>query len=149
VDVAVALTSLALLVWFLARLVRRTCEARAQARALQGDAAAATPVRFAYLGNAADALAFALLLSPSVWEHHYVLALPFAIWVVATGWSSRPLAIAFGIFLMLAMPSFDVFPVGYHRLAGMLWLLLLTPSRRLPNSSSADWRQSRASQARI
>jgi hypothetical protein len=149
VDVAVALTSLALLAWFLARLVLRTSEARTQARTLQGDAAANTPLRFAEFGNAADALAFALLLSPSVWEHHYVLALPLAIWVVATGWSSRPLAIVFGIFLMLAMPSFEVFPFGYHRLAGMLWLLRLTPSRRLPNSSNAAPFQSRASHARI
>jgi hypothetical protein len=30
---------------------------------------------------------------------------------------------------MLAMPTFDVFPLGYHRLVGMLWLLwLVAPS---------------------
>jgi alpha-1,2-mannosyltransferase len=76
-------------------------------------------------GHGADALAFGLLVSPSVWEHHYVMALPLAIFAVALLGKERPLGVAAGLFAMLAMPTFDVFPLGYHRLAGMLWLLWL------------------------
>jgi hypothetical protein len=142
VDVAVALGSLALLGWFVARLRRRD---RACAVPGAGDALA----RAAYLGHAADALAFALLLSPSVWEHHYVLALPLALWATAVRGRERPFAVGIGIFLVLVMPSLDLFPLGHHRIAGLLLLLLLAPSARLPNSSLAAPLQSRSSQARI
>jgi hypothetical protein len=40
--------------------------------------------------------------------------------------------VALGIFLMLGMPTFDLFPLSAHRLAGMLLLLWLTPARRFP-----------------
>ena len=134
VDVAVALASLALLLWFFVRVFCRAREARARIRVLPDASAAATLARSAYLGHAADALAFALLLSPSVWEHHYILALPLAIWAVATRWGERSGAVVLGVFLMLAMPSLDLFPLSYHRIAGMLLLLLLTPSRTLPKA---------------
>jgi hypothetical protein len=39
--------------------------------------------------------------------------------------------VALGLFLMLGMPTFDLFPLSLHRLGGMLLLLALTPSRRL------------------
>jgi hypothetical protein len=152
VDAAVAAASLALGAWFLVRVARRTREGHARAlegraRALAGDAAA--PPGAAALGNAADALAFALLLSPSVWEHHYVLALPLAVWAVATGMARHPAGVALGIFLVLALPSADVFLLGHHRMAGTLLLLWLTPPGSLPNSASAACVQSRDSQARI
>lgn len=83
-----------------------------------------------FCGHAADALAFGLLVSPSVWEHHYVLALPLALHAVALGGRSRPGAVALAIFAMLVMPTFDLFPLGHHRLAGMLALLWITAPRR-------------------
>ena len=149
VDFAVMLASLAFVLWFLIRVFSRARESRARARALPDASAAAALASSAYLGHAADALAFALLLSPSVWEHHYVLAIPLAIWAVATRWGERSGAVVVGIFLMLALPSLDVFPLSYHRIAGMLLLLLLTPSRSLPNSWCAASSQSRASHSRI
>jgi hypothetical protein len=108
--------------WYLARLVRRERIRRAEAASLE-------PRHFA--GHVADALAFALLVSPSVWEHHFVMALPLAIHAVATRGRERPGAVAACILAMLAMPTFDVFPLGHHRLAGMLGLLLLTAPRAL------------------
>jgi hypothetical protein len=74
-------------------------------------------------------------VSPSVWEHHYVLALPLALWAVALRGRDRPGLVALGIFLMLCMPTFDLYPLSLHRLAGMLMLLGLTPPRRLPDAA--------------
>jgi alpha-1,2-mannosyltransferase len=90
--------------------------------------------------HAADALAFGLLVSPSVWEHHYVMALPLAILAVALLGRDRPLGVAAGLFAMLAMPTFDVFPLGYHRLVGMLWLLWLAAPSALRASQSSPSR---------
>ena len=41
----------------------------------------------------------------------------------------RPALVAALVFAMLLMPTFDVFPLGHHRLAGMLGLLWLTRPR--------------------
>jgi len=128
-----SLATLAAGVWFLQRLWVRERGYRAVASAGQaGDDSARDTRRF--LAHGADALAFALLFSPSVWEHHFVLALPLALWAVATRWQERPGLLALGIFLMLAMPSFDLFPLSYHRLAGMLLLLGLTSPGALARS---------------
>jgi hypothetical protein len=78
------------------------------------------------LGGAADALAFSLLISQSVWEHHFLLALPLVILAVATRWRERPLAVAVSVFLLLGMPTFDLFPLSYHRAAGLIGLLVVT-----------------------
>jgi len=128
------LASLAAGVWFLQRLWVRERAFRATP-ARGGDDSARDTRRF--LAHGADALAFGLLFSPSVWEHHYVLALPLALWAVATRWRERPAALALGIFLMLAMPTFDLFPLSYHRLAGMLLLLGLTSPGSLARSEAA------------
>ena len=88
----------------------------------------------AFATHAADALAFSLLVSPSVWEHHYVLALPLALVAVSLRGSDRPGLVALGLFLVFGMPTFDLFPLSLHRLAGMLMLLALTPARRLDAS---------------
>jgi hypothetical protein len=41
------------------------------------------------------------------------------------------------ILAMLAMPTFDVFPLGHHRVAGLLGLLLLTAPRALASKGSS------------
>lgn len=108
-------------VWYALRLIGRE-----RLRRAEGDARDA--LHFA--GHVSDVLAFALLVSPSVWEHHYVMAIPLAIFAVARRGADRPGSVALWGYLMLAMPTFDVFPLGYHRLAGMLGLLWLTSPRR-------------------
>jgi hypothetical protein len=92
----------------------------------------------AFAAHAADALAFSLLVSPSVWEHHYVLALPLALVAAAMRGRERTGLVALGIFLVFGMPTFDLFPLSLHRLGGMLMLLALTPARRLGASLSRD-----------
>jgi hypothetical protein len=96
-------------------------------------AGAAEPDRL--LANGADALAFSLLISQSVWEHHFVLALPLVILAAATRWRERPLAIAISAFLVLGVPTFDLYPLSYHRAAGLIALLVVTRPARATKGS--------------
>ena len=64
-----------------------------------------------------------MLLSPVAWEHHYVWALPLVVLVAARRWERHPLTIAAIVVLIGALPTFDVYPLSYHRLVGLLWLL--------------------------
>ena len=116
VRLAASAFSLAMALWLLLRTLARE--------------RAGGPAPDRLLTNAADALAFSLLISQSVWEHHFVFALPLVILAVATRWRERPLAVAVCVFLMLGMPTFDLFPLSYHRAAGLIGLLVVTrPSR--------------------
>jgi hypothetical protein len=127
----VTATSLAVLAWFATRFLRR----EAAFRRLASEPAASLAGRdlsfFRVSGHVADCLALMLLVSPMVWEHHYVLALPLAVWAVATRGPSQPRAIGVALILMLAVPTFDVFPLSFHRIAGLLALVALTPPREL------------------
>ena len=93
-----------------------------------------------HLGHAADAIAFTLIAAPTVWEHHYLLAIPIAVWAVAGWGAASPLATAAALLVIFAPPAFDVWPFGYHRLAGLLLLLWVTreepPPRPAPAASS-------------
>jgi hypothetical protein len=73
-----------------------------------------------------DALALGLMTSPVVWEHHYVLAIPLVIWAFATQGMARPWQVGIGAFLIFAIPTFDVFPLSYHRILGLLFLVHIT-----------------------
>ena len=67
-----------------------------------------------------------------------MLALPLALVAVALRGRERPGLVALGIFLAFGMPTFDLFPLSLHRLAGMLMLLALTPARRLDASAREE-----------
>lgn len=112
-----ALTLLAaflMLAWFLARLYRQTRR----------------PVPPPLLGDIwAETLAFMLLVSPTVWEHHYVLALPLALRLATSIDLRRPLFPLAILGLLFFIPVFDVYPLSYHRLAGLLILVWYTRPR--------------------
>lgn len=78
-----------------------------------------------------------MLLSPLVWEHHYVLTLPIAVWAIAGLPGTQAVWAAAAAFLMYAPPTFDVFPFSYHRLCGLLWLVWLTARRRSTMAGAA------------
>lgn len=76
------------------------------------------------IGHSFDAIALALIASPVVWEHHYLLAMPLFIGAVARARSERKLwLIGISAFSMFILPTFDVFPFSYHRIAGLLLLM--------------------------
>src|SRR5262245_13009579 len=128
---AASAVSLAMAAWLGLRIASRE---RAGRRApATGDGAAAER---RLLASSADALAFSLLISQSVWEHHFLFALPLVIEAVATRGRERPAAVAVSAFLLLGMPTFVLFPFGSRRAAGLLALVVLTRPRRARPLSS-------------
>lgn len=87
-----------------------------------------TPQTLTMMGHSMDAIALGLLLAPVVWEHHYLLALPLVIWALASQTKMEQLRWVFlSAFLIFVLPTFDMFPLSYHRLAGLLLLLATLP----------------------
>jgi len=83
--------------------------------------------------NLQDTLAIPLLVSPIVWEHHYIFAIPVVLLAIAqVGPSVRILA---GAVLMFAVPTFDLFPLSAHRLVGLMLILLENSPRTLSPQS--------------
>jgi hypothetical protein len=70
----------------------------------------------------AEGLAMMLLLSPVAWEHHYVWALPLSVVAIARCWKGSPFRVGFALILIFGLPTFDVFPLSYHRLLGLMVL---------------------------
>ena len=71
------------------------------------------------------ALLAMVLLSPVVWEHHWVwTSVPCAL--LAAGHTSRTRALLalFGGSLIFFIPTFDLYPLSFHRLAGAMLLVL-------------------------
>ncbi|MGQ9706917.1 MAG: glycosyltransferase family 87 protein [bacterium] len=79
-----------------------------------------------FYSHSVDALSLGLLISPHVWEHHYVFVIPIIILAISTIGYRKPWIIGISSFLMLVIPTFDVFPLSYHRIAGLLLLLFYT-----------------------
>ena len=82
-----------------------------------------------------DMVAAQLLVSPSLWEHQWVIIIPFILWAVSFQYhlTSRPhlSAALAGVLMIYAVPSFDIIPFSYVRIAGFLLLLWLTNPGRL------------------
>ena len=85
------------------------------------------PDRLRLFGHSMDMIALALIASPLVWVHHYVLALPLIPWMIAMRGNEKPWQVFAASALIFAVPIFDVYPIGFCRLAGLIWLMLLTP----------------------
>ncbi len=135
VDAVYAALSLVAVLWFVARFARRE---RAWARTEQLPAWRETAYRLH--GHGVDSVALMLLISPVVWEHHYLMALPLALLAFAAAGRERPWQVGAGWALALVVPTFDVFPLSYHRLAGLLLLLHATdPARVRPDWSAPRW----------
>jgi hypothetical protein len=93
-----------------------------------------------WLGSVSDALCLGLLLSPTVWEHYFVFAIPAIIWVWRESLPRRPATVGLATVLTCLAPVFDVFPFSYHRLAGLILLAVAIPLRvvSLPKVPGAD-----------
>jgi hypothetical protein len=65
-----------------------------------------------------------------LWEHHWVwAALPCALLVSASVDEGRGWMATIGAALIFFVPTFDAFPLSYHRLAGLLLVMASAPSR--------------------
>lgn len=64
------------------------------------------------------------LLSPLLWEHHWVwAALPCALLLIAAIDEGRGWVASVGVCLIFFVPTFDAFPFSYHRLVGLLLVM--------------------------
>lgn len=114
------LAALAVLVWMAVRFFQR----EKIFRTLEPGRIANTYRNF---GHLVDFSVLTLLIAPSAWDHHFVLAIPLALWSVALQSRSQPGWVGIGIASIFVMPAFNVFPVSYFRLLGVILLLWLTP----------------------
>jgi len=108
------------------RIVRRE---QAFAALPKQEKASDTATMLRFTGQVVDTFAFALMASPIAWEHHYLLAVPMVLWAMVTQRSRRPWLIWLGSALMLLPPSFEIYPFGYHRIAGLVMVLIGTSPR--------------------
>lgn len=106
-------------IWFLVRLVARYKILRRERGFVSEDS-------FERYGLLVDVVGFLLLISPIVWEHQYVLAIPVMLWTFAhqIRKSQLPIASLLAFLFIFGLPTFDVFPFSYLRLSGLLILLI-------------------------
>lgn len=102
------LATIVAVAWFAVRLIVRESRRPAAERRM--------------LEASARVLASVLLVFPLAWAHHYVFAVPLAVCLWARGWP-RPRYVA-GTALVLFVPAFDIYPLGLHRLVGLVLLLV-------------------------
>lgn len=129
VAVAYALSIVVFVIWFLVRFRRRDGVARIEES--QGHLAASALL---HDGHLVDMCALGLLISPLVWEHHYVMALPLILWALSVSGPRQWLAVI-GTFLIIAIPTFDLYPFSYHRILGLGLLLVAAHAESIPQPS--------------
>jgi hypothetical protein len=77
-----------------------------------------------FLGNFMDTIILMFLVSPSVWDHHLVAAIPLAVWAATVRADQLVGIVGLGIVLIFWVPTFDVFFFSYARLAGIILLMV-------------------------
>ena len=74
-----------------------------------------------------DMLPLMLLVSPTLWAHHFILIIPFVMQALFDAKQKSPMRIGLFTGLIFLPPVFDIFPFSYHRLAGLIGLCLSAP----------------------
>lgn len=119
---------LIILGWIALRFARRE---KLYAQSLEaGSVLPAGNESYRNIGHLTDFSVLSLLIAPSAWEHHYVIAMPLAIWAFALAGRRDPGRLMIALVLVFAMPVFNVFPFSYLRTAGLILLLVLTSPNR-------------------
>jgi len=76
-------------------------------------------------GHLIDFACLALLITPSAWDHHFVIALPLALWAIAIRGREKPGWVGVGIVSIFILPPLDIFPFSFLRMFGVILLLWL------------------------
>jgi hypothetical protein len=141
----VAMINLVLIAWFVWRILQRQ-ELYSKLADTEDGHTNKLSERYLQYSHAIDAIALGIFISPSVWEHHYVLAIPVALWAIVTQRWDQPWLVGAGVFLIFCLPTFDVFPLAHHRMLGLIILVYATSphflhsffSKEVPHSSVLD-----------
>ncbi|HAC62565.1 MAG TPA: hypothetical protein DCF68_03270 [Cyanothece sp. UBA12306] len=131
VDISVYVVSFAIFVWFIVRFTQREKVYYSMMTVNKTEINTLRSEKFRLYGHSMDALALSLMISPSVWSHHYVLAIPIVLWAFVTIGYAKPWQVCLGTFLMLSIPAFNLFPFGYHRIIGLLIIMYLTNPKNI------------------
>jgi hypothetical protein len=126
ISIVVSMLSLLIFIWFVFRFIQRERIHSKIAENVNEVEKIWLKNVFRFYGHSIDAIALSLLLSPSVWEHHYVLAIPIALWSLVTRKSEHSLLVYLAVFLIVCIPSYEIFPLSFYRLFGLLTLVYLT-----------------------
>ena len=127
---------LAILVWFTIRFLQRE-RIYSLATKQQVNIFVERDI-FRDVGHLVDFSALLLLVEPSAWEHHYIIAIPLAIWVFATHHKDSSGLAAIGMVLVFLLPVYNVFPFSYLRLLGLVILLVLCSPKRIVSLGRED-----------
>lgn len=122
------IVSVIILAWYGMRFLQRE-----QAYARAKDEPDSSTLRL--FGHLLDFSVLSLLIAPSAWEHHYVIAIPLAIWAFALRRDAFRLTVT-GVVLVFIMPVFNIFPFSYLRMAGLILLLILASPRKIVKTIS-------------
>jgi len=126
---------LIILIWFAVRFVQR--ERIYTKTANQQENLFIDTDTFRNIGHLVDFSVISLFVAPSAWEHHYVMAIPLAIWVVAIYKKDIPWLGVLGMVFVFLLPVLNIFPFSYLRMLGVIFLLWLSsPSIIIRNSSN-------------
>jgi hypothetical protein len=116
---------LVVMVWYAVRFFQRE-------RMFAGtDQLLAGSETFRQFGHLTDFSVLSLLVAPSAWEHHYVIAIPLAIWVFTLRGKDMPWLVATAMLLTFMMPVFNIYPFSYFRMAGLILLLVLVSPQKI------------------
>lgn len=119
----------AILVWYAIRFLQRE---RIYAQAVSQSADFAMGIEmFRNFGHLIDFSVLSLLIAPSAWEHHYVIAIPLVIWAFATRSKDAPWLVMLGLVSIFLLPVFNIFPFSYLRMAGLILLLILVSPQKI------------------
>lgn len=133
VPIIVTLITLGILVWFAIRFIQREKIYKELGQYVIAESTDSWDEAFRFYGHSMDAIALGLLISPSVYEHHYIVAIPVALWAIITRRSDKPIPVAIAIFLVFCVPTFDIFPISFHRLIGLIMIVYFTNPDSIKN----------------
>ncbi|MCF7837815.1 MAG: DUF2029 domain-containing protein [Candidatus Marinimicrobia bacterium] len=120
-----------LVAWMLSRIIRRERSWRRAAPPTDTDTD--RPARL-FMEQSMDTICLSFFVSPLVFEHHYILALPVILWTAATRWPQARGRILTGAALICLVPVYDVCPLAWNRIVGLFLLLAARPVQPPPLS---------------
>jgi uncharacterized Tic20 family protein len=138
VDVIVKVITLCIGIWFLIRFIQREKLYFQLNKSIVSEKQYSWNSIFRFYGHSMDAIALGLLISPSVYEHHFIVAIPIALWAITIRRLDKPVLTGISIFLIFCIPTFDLFLVSFHRLVGLLMLIQLINPKSTKNYFAPD-----------
>lgn len=95
-------------------------------RVIRRSFSSAADISHTYYMHISDAGACMLLVSPMVWEHHYVLAIPITLMAISMYRNAFYPLLWAGILLIFIFPVTDIFILSLNRILGLMLLLYIT-----------------------